>query len=201
MQFPNSLPRCFVYLLDLYFGKLPLFVFQSDVLFCCPKKCTSSSPTWYEGALVGKNKLGNMVKEMYFEAGIESKTNHSLRATGATSMFRSNVPEKSIQNVTGHRSLEALRKYEKTCDDQHQAVSKIMMSSKSIDYETQVRVLMAKPCFSSIVEDRVKLTFGNVSNCSIGSITLNIGTNICGFLTNERDEKDVNRKSCIFTSE
>ena len=63
---------------------------------------------------MGKNKLGNMVKEMC----LESKTKNSLRATGATSMFRSNVPEKIIQNVTGNRSLEALRKYEKTSDDQ-----------------------------------------------------------------------------------
>ena len=186
---PEQSPRCLVYLLDLYFDKLPLFAFQNDVLYCRPKKCSSSSPTWYEGAPVGKNKLGNMVKEMCLEAGIESKTNHSLRATGATSLFRSNVPEKIIQSVTGHRSLEALRKYEKTSDDQHQAVSKIMMSSKSIDYETQVRVSMATPRSSSIVEDQVKQIFGNVSNCSIGSITLNIGSDACGFLT---DEKDVN---------
>ena len=142
-----------MYLLDLYFDKLPLFDFQNDVLFC------------HTG---GQNKLGNMVEEMCLEAGIESKTNQSLRVTGA-SMFRSNVQVKIIQNVTGHRSLEALRKYEKTSDDQHQAVSKIMLSSKSIDYETQVRVSMATPCSSSIVEDRVKQIFGNVSNCSIGS--------------------------------
>ena len=76
-----------------------------------------------------KNKLGNIVKEICLEASIESKTNHCLRATGATSMFRSNVLEKIIQNVTGHRSLEAFRKYEKASDDQHQAVSKIMMYS------------------------------------------------------------------------
>ena len=129
---------------------------------------------------------------MCLEAGFESKTNHSLRATGATSMFRSNVPQKIIQNVTGHRTLEALRKYEKTSDDQHQAVSKIMMSSKSIDYETQVRVSTATPCSSSIFDDRVKQIFGNVSNCSIGSIALNTGSDACGFLTDERDEKDVN---------
>ena len=160
-----------------------------NVLYCLPKKCSSCSPTWYECAPVGKNKLGNMVKEMCLEAGIESKTNHSLRASVATSMFRSNVPQKSIQNVTGHRSLEALRKCEKATDDQHQAVSKIMVSSKSMDYETQVRVSTATPCSSSIVEDRVKQIFGNVSNCSIGSITLNIGSDACGFLTDERMKK------------
>ena len=51
---------------------------------------------------------------------------------------------------------------------------------------------MATPCSSSIVEDQVKQIFGNVSNCSIGSITLNVGFDACGFLTDERDEEDVN---------
>ena len=41
-----------------------------------------------------------------------NKTNHSLRATAATEMFRRGVPEKLIQERTGHRSLEALRSYE-----------------------------------------------------------------------------------------
>ena len=61
-----------------------------------------------------------MVKEICAEASIDGKTNHSLRATGATCLFRSNVPKKLIQEVTGHRSIEALRKYQRTSDDQIQ---------------------------------------------------------------------------------
>ena len=39
------------------------------------------------------------------EAGIkEKKSNHSLRATGATALFNAGVPEKLIRDVTGHRS-------------------------------------------------------------------------------------------------
>ena len=60
--------------------------------------------------LLAKIKLGNMGKEMCIDAAKGVKTNHSLRATDATSMFHSKVPEKIIQNVTGHRSLEALQK-------------------------------------------------------------------------------------------
>ena len=36
-------------------------------------------------------------------------TNHSLRATAATRMFASGIPEKVVGEVTGHRSLKALR--------------------------------------------------------------------------------------------
>ena len=62
-------------------------------------------------------------------------TNHSLRATSATHMYRSGVPEKVIQERTGHRSLEALQIYERS-DSQHQAVSNIL-SSSSDNYTDQ----------------------------------------------------------------
>ena len=63
-------------------------------------------------------------------------TNHSLRATSATHMYRSGVPEKVIQERTGHRSLEALRIYERSDSQQHQAVSNIL-SSSSDNYTDQ----------------------------------------------------------------
>lgn len=51
---------------------------------------------------------------MFDEAGIQAKyTNHSLRATGATDLFQSSVPEKVIQNITGRRSIKALHQYKR----------------------------------------------------------------------------------------
>ena len=64
------------------------------------------------------------------EAGIRGKTNHSMRASGATAMFQNNVPERVvIQSVTGHRSLDSLRAYERISTTQHTEVSKILMSN------------------------------------------------------------------------
>lgn len=60
---------------------------------------------------------------------MERKSNHSLRATGATEMFAANVPEKLIQSRTGHRSLDALRLYERPSHEQHQAVSNVLTSA------------------------------------------------------------------------
>ena len=124
---------------------------------------------------MGKNKLGSYVSEMCTEAGISRKTNHSLRATGATSLFQSEVPEKIIQKNTGHRSLEALRKYERTSIEQHQAVSKVMMSAKKVKYDeklqenqVQTRLVEKNPL------DAVQKVFGDLTNCSIGNITVNI---------------------------
>ena len=84
--------------------------------------------------IVDQSQSLQQTSEMCTEAGIPRKTNHSLRATGATTLFQSKVPEKIIQKTTGHRSLEALRKYEHTSTEQHQAVSKVMMSTKKMKH-------------------------------------------------------------------
>lgn len=60
------------------------------------------------------------------------KTNHSLRATAATQMFQEGVPEKIIQERTGHRSLEGLRAYEHLCEPQHKAVSSLLSANTSV---------------------------------------------------------------------
>ena len=66
------------------------------------------------------------------QAGLETRTNHSLRATAATALFQADVPEKVIQERTGHRSLDALRKYERSTERQHGAASKIR---NEVDYQ------------------------------------------------------------------
>ena len=64
------------------------------------------------------------------EAGIGGhKTNHSLRATAATQMFRQGAPEKVIQERTGHRSLEALHSYERL-DEVQLAQSSVISTVK-----------------------------------------------------------------------
>ena len=124
--------RCLVALLDKYISKLPPAVFEKDIFYMRPKPatpCDATSP-WYEGIPVGKESLRTMLPNMCERAEIECKTNHSLRATGATEMFAANVPEKLIQSRTGHRSTEAFRFYERPSHDQHQAVSNILTSSE-----------------------------------------------------------------------
>lgn len=67
-----------------------------------------------------------MVKDICNESGTSYKTNHSLRATGATALFKANVPEKIIQNITGHRSVKAARLYETALKNQQKAASMVL---------------------------------------------------------------------------
>ena len=70
-----------------------------------------------------------MLRDTCAEAGVQGhKTNHSLRATRASELFAAGVPERIIQECTGHRSLKALHTYEPTSAKQHQAVSEILGS-------------------------------------------------------------------------
>ena len=128
--------RCHVKQLDVYFSKLPAQARELDAFYLRPLTNAPDDPTksWFATVPVGENKLGAMVKDMFGEVGISGKTNHSLRATGATSLYTANVPEKMIQQRTGHRSLKALRIYERTTQDQELAVSKILTSDSKIDY-------------------------------------------------------------------
>ena len=65
------------------------------------------------GVVQSWHSLATLVEEAYMEAGISGKTNHSLQATGATTIFLAAVPENVIQERTGHfpvDSFEVLQK-------------------------------------------------------------------------------------------
>ncbi len=64
-------------------------------------------------------------------AGISGlKTNHSLRVTNATQLYASGVDEQLVMERTGHRSVDGVRTYKRTSDDQQVAPSDILNRAK-----------------------------------------------------------------------
>ena len=153
--------RCHVHILDFYLSKLsPAVVAEEGPFYLRPLSAIpegDSSP-WYTRTPVGRNMLASMLKRMCQRGGIEGhKTNHSLRATGATQLFQAEVPEKIIQERTGHRSLAALRTYERTTSEQHEAVSSLLAARPTVSgpaYINQYRqskdIQIQQPATSSI---------------------------------------------------
>ena len=94
---PEAGERCHVYLLDLYISKLPPDAHKASAFYFRPLPKTASKGPWYTAVPIGKNTLCGMVKNMCLKASLEARTNHSLRATAATALFKANVPEKIIQ--------------------------------------------------------------------------------------------------------
>ena len=131
---PEVGERCPVFILDTYLSKLPPKAHECDLFYLRPlsEAPTDASAPWYAAVPVGKDTLQSKLNNMCKQAGIGgNKTNHSLRAASATQMYDSGVPEKLIQERTGHRSLEALRMYERTNAQQHQAISAVLSAPHS----------------------------------------------------------------------
>ncbi len=126
---PTVKERCPVSILDKYISKLPKDAKKKDLFYCKPLSVVPKDETspWYTAVPYGKNTLGKIVPDTCSDAGIVGKkTNHSLRVLGASTLFDAGVPERIIQQRTGHRSIEGLRMYERVTDEQENAVSKIL---------------------------------------------------------------------------
>lgn len=107
--------------MDKYLEKLPP---DAQYLYMRPLDKIPDSPTkpWYTKQRVGYNTLKGIIPKLFASSGLEGLyTNHSLRATSITRMFKADVPEKIIAEKSGHKSLKALRMYEHTSSQQEQA--------------------------------------------------------------------------------
>ena len=76
----------------------------------------------------------------------ERHINHSSRTTGATSLFRKNVPKKVIQ---GHWILNGLHQYENVCSNEKHVASNVLTDiTNGCSYEQEVQqVLVSKQPF------------------------------------------------------
>jgi hypothetical protein len=133
------------------------------------EKVKNEDGYWYYCSPVGRNKLlSKMVSEMCKLTEIPGHhTNHSLRATGATELYTAGVPEKIIQERTGHRLVECLRMYEHTSDKQQHAVSNILSSSSELNYQSEMRTLEMCETSHSITTIP-NMTFNNCQNYNQG---------------------------------
>ena len=90
-----------------------------------------TSACWFSTRPLGHNPLGNTVARMCKAAGIKGfKTNHSLRATATSRLYRSGVDEQLVMERTGHRSIEGVRSYKRTSETQREVLSDILNMTK-----------------------------------------------------------------------
>jgi hypothetical protein len=73
---------------------------------------TENSTTWYMDQPLGKNTLGNMLKTICKQSGLNYiYTNHSLRATSITVLDFNKFEARNIMAVSDDRSESSLKKY------------------------------------------------------------------------------------------
>ena len=123
----NDINRCPVHIILRYLSMLPKH--SSCASFYLQPRKKYSPNSWYQNRPAGANKLRDCIKEMCKKAGFPGHfTNHSLRATSATKMYRSDIDEQLIMEITGHRSL-AVRSYKRTSDFQRKKASDCLGSN------------------------------------------------------------------------
>ncbi|XP_046331266.1 uncharacterized protein LOC124114635 [Haliotis rufescens] len=99
---------------------------KMDAFYYSPLLVKPKADRWFSNFPIGHNTLQGIIKRLCRNAGIEGKrTNHSLRATSATRLYRANVDGQLICEQTGHRS-ETVRTYKRTSEDQKLLVSDII---------------------------------------------------------------------------
>ena len=120
----SDVTRCPVRIFLHYLSKLPKNR-VTECLYLQPKK-KFNDRVWYFDKPVGENTLRETVKTICQQAGLPGYyTNHSLRSSSATRMYRHGVEEQLIQEITGHRS-NAVRSYKRTSTLQRKIASQII---------------------------------------------------------------------------
>ena len=121
--------RCFIRLFKLYTSLCPSDR-PKDAFYLKP--LNKPTPTcWYSKQPLGHNKLAQTVGRLCKAAGIQGyKTNHSLRVATATRLYKSGVDEQLVMERTGHRSVEGVRTYKRTSDEQQVALSDVLNRAK-----------------------------------------------------------------------
>ena len=76
-----------------------------------------------------KNTLGNIVKAMCEEAGIQGrKVNHSARKTAITTLVHAGISPTLVQQHSGHKSLASINNYSTASLNQQKDMSDLLTS-------------------------------------------------------------------------
>ena len=127
--------RCPVRIFKKYIKLLPLAK-SCKKLYLHPKGKVSPL-VWFCDQPFGNNKIAATVKELCKKGGLDGHyTNHSLRATSASRMYQSNVPEQISKEITGHRS-DCVRTYKPTSDSIRKVASETISGESGVVGEEQ----------------------------------------------------------------
>ena len=113
-------------LVDKYMSLLPPVGPKSKPNFYLHSMEKPNPAQWYSNPVVGlkclKKTIGRIIKEGNIQ---DFFTNHSLRGSLTSRLFRAGIDRNLIKEFTGHRS-DALDQYQIMSDEQHRKISSII---------------------------------------------------------------------------
>ena len=123
-MYPNdNLKCCTVRLVEKYLSLCPLY-YKKEIFYL--QTLQKPNPRqWYAEQVIGVHTIAKITTELMKQGDIEGYfTNHSLRRTGGTRLFREGVDCKLVKEVTGHHS-DAVNAYQITGHDQREMMSAV----------------------------------------------------------------------------
>ena len=123
--YPHINPeRCTIRLVEKYLSLCPPYYVKNNFYLQCLQKPTPKQ--WYGQQVIGVHTISKVVVQLMKEAKIEGFfTNHSLRRSGGTRLFRAGIDRKLVKEATGHLS-DAVDKYQITGDGQRKQISSVL---------------------------------------------------------------------------
>ena len=162
--------RCPVRIVDKYICLLPPVKPTSKKCNFYLRSLDKKTPAqWYGEQVVGLNFIRKVMKELLAGTEIEGFfSNHSLRRTGTTRLFRSGVDRKLVKEYSGHTS-DAVDAYQITSDEQREHMSKVINATVTNDYQNESEKVSEVEIKVSDVCDKVPMT----CSCNKQNVKLN----------------------------
>jgi len=120
--------------------RCPVRLYRAFIQRRPPEMCAADSPFylavnhhrkptsfWYKKQPLGVTLLNRIMKELADKGGIQGKkTNHSARKTMIQTLCSANVPDSTIMQLSGHKSITSLNHYKKPSLDQQRSMSNLL---------------------------------------------------------------------------
>ena len=85
--------------------------------------------TWFKKVPLGKNSLGNMMRKIAKEAGIEGKfCNHTVWRTSITNLLQAGIAPTLIKNISGHKNIDSISHYASASRAQIKRMNEILLN-------------------------------------------------------------------------
>ena len=121
-------------------ARCPVALFKTFVSHRPPEMCTADSPLylainhkrnddsfWYKKQPLGVNHIDKMMKLLVKGTSITGrKTNHSARKTMVETLCQANIPDSTVMQLSGHKSVQSLNHYKKPSLEQQKSISHLL---------------------------------------------------------------------------
>ena len=118
---------------------------------------------WYKASALGKNRLGDFMKNMAQQAGIKGRfVNHSVRKTSITNLLQAGVPPTLIKNISGHKNVSSISHYASASKAQVKQMNEILLNPSKHLSDNRLQVLPKSAQVSATISQNASNHNGSI---------------------------------------